>query len=177
MYTNDLKNGHIPSFEAFYMHWNKRVYQYVYKKCQSTYLAEELVQQVFMKIWHDREKLRIDISIEAQLFQITRSKLIDELRKQSLLYEMQNHLLTNGETTYDPPSLEHKETLAKIYKVINTMPPMRRTVFRMSRFEYLSYSEIAHRLSISPRTVENHIISALKVLRRYLSLFFLLFFS
>lgn len=172
MSIEDIKNGDINSFESFYLYWHKRVYRYVYKKCSSTYLAEEVVQQVFIRIWNKRDKLRSDLSTEAQLFCITRNLLIDELRKQALLKGIKDQLCHTEEPSYDQhDTIEYKETLNKLYRAIDRMPKMRKLVFIMSRFEYRSYLEISKRLSISPRTVENHISSALKELRKYYFLF------
>ncbi|WP_270087159.1 sigma-70 family RNA polymerase sigma factor [Sphingobacterium sp. SYP-B4668] len=161
------------AFELLYKAWNTRVYAYVFKKTGSDFVAEEIVQLVFIKIWKNSHYDLDHIKWEAQLFCITRSVLIDYMR-QSARYS-RNDSLWEGYTNHTyQTAVEDRENMDRLHQEVNRMPPMRQMVFRLSRFEHQTYAQIAERLHISVRTVENHIASALKVLKK--TLFFLLFF-
>jgi RNA polymerase sigma-70 factor (family 1) len=161
-----IKNGSIKAFEAAYYHWSGKVYYYIYKQCDSEAIAEEVVQQVFLRLWEKRDQLSTAHPLSTQLFRISRTIFIDELRKtaQSRRYKQ---ALQQGKEAFTENTLEHKETLQKVYSAIDQMPPVRKRIFIMSRMEHLSYNQIAEQLSISPKTVENHIALALRYLRGF----------
>ncbi|MGJ1434215.1 sigma-70 family RNA polymerase sigma factor [Sphingobacterium spiritivorum] len=161
------------TFESLYKAWNTRVYAYVLKKTGSTFVAEEVVQLVFIKIWKNSQYDLKHIKWEAQLFCITRSVMIDYMR-QSARYSRNDSLWEGSPDYHYQTEVEDRENMERLRQEVDRMPPIRQTVFRLSRFEHQSYAQIAERLQISVRTVENHIASALKVLKK--TLFFLLFF-
>jgi len=161
------------TFESLYKTWNTRVYAYVFKKTGSEFVAEEVVQLVFIKIWKNSRCDLGHIKWEAQLFCVTRSVLIDYMR-QSARYSRNDSLWEGHSDHIYQTAFEDRENMERLQREIDRMPPVRQTVFRLSRFEHQTYAQIAERLHISVRTVENHIASALKVLKK--TLFFLLFF-
>lgn len=170
-------------FQELFLVWNRKIYHYAFRKTSSTFIAEETVQRVFIKLWHNLHHKQVDISIEAQLFCISKSVLIDilkEERRRHMAALSSDDIVAHEETPLEVFRL--KEVELQLNQVIDQMPKARREVFRMSRFENLSYKEIAQRLSISPKTVENHIALALRTVRRafhyflsYLSIIFIFF--
>lgn len=158
-------------FEILFQQWNRKVYNYAFSKTKSTYIAEETVQRVFIKLWQNITQKNIASSIDAQIFTITRSILLDIVKEE---YRRKHAMESLPQATYAPNSLaqlEWKETEGKVEQLIDQLPPMRKLVFKLSRFEHLNYKEIAARLNISPRTVENHIALALKTIRKSFSNF------
>lgn len=154
-------------FEELFLIWNRKIYYYALSKTNSTYISEETVQRVFIKLWHNLHHNEVNIKIEAQLFCIAKSVLLDIIKEER---RRESDTLNN-----DYPAIHHqtplevygfKELEQQLDDIINKMPIARRTIFRMSRFENLSYKEIAQQLSISPKTVENHIGLALQTLKR-----------
>jgi RNA polymerase sigma-70 factor (family 1) len=167
-----IKKGSIKAFEAAYHQWSGRLYSYIYRQCNSEAIAEDVVQQVFVRLWEKREHLSPDHTISTQLFRMSRTIFIDELRKaaQSRKYQQEQQLKEN----FTENALEHKEALRIVYSAIEQMPPVRKRIFLMSRMEHLTYNQIAERLSISPKTVENHITLALRYLRGFTQLLIVL---
>jgi RNA polymerase sigma-70 factor (ECF subfamily) len=163
-----LKLGNQFAFEAVFHAFHPKVYGYVLQKTHSAYIAEEVVQLSFIKLWHYRESLDPDLALSAQVFRVVKTTLIDQLRKEAV----RSRLL---EAAPRPVSsldrLEEKELAERIQRVVRNMPGVRQRVFAMSRFKGMSYKEIADTLSISVRTVENHIAQAIKQLRHNIPFF------
>lgn len=165
------------AFEAVFHAFHPKVYGYILQKTHSAYMAEEVVQLAFIKLWHYRESLDPEVSLSAQVFRVAKTTLIDQLRKEAV----RSRLLTQGEAKGTAQSesptenalkrLEEKELAERIQQVVRSMPGVRQRVFAMSRFKGMSYKEIADALSISVRTVENHIAQALKQLRHNIPFF------
>ncbi|MDI3321284.1 RNA polymerase sigma factor [Pinibacter soli] len=166
-YILAIINGDETAFREVFNGYHEKLYFYIFTKTKSAYLAEEVVQLSFIKLWKYRKSLNPSLAFSTQLYRIATTTLIDLLRKQSLSQD-----LTVGLEKTDIPSDEDfyanngaKEMQAQLQTAMLSLPPVRRKVFEMSRMEGLSYKEIAQRLSISTKTVEHHISKALKALR------------
>ncbi|MCF3109456.1 sigma-70 family RNA polymerase sigma factor [Niabella sp. CC-SYL272] len=165
-------------FENLFKRWSRPVYAYAWQFTKSAYLAEETVQRVFLKLWKNLKAGKTGIPAEAQIRCISRSVIIDLLREQTRRNRIQP-LVPGTETGVNATEdcFNTKELLGRIEAQVAAMPEMRRKVFTMSRFEELSHREIAERLSLSVKTVENHIAIALKTLKKTLTAFLIIFFS
>jgi RNA polymerase sigma-70 factor (family 1) len=170
-----IKNGSIKAFEAAYHQWSGKIYTFIFRSCNSEAIAEDVVQQVFVRLWEKRENLSSDHSLSTQLFRMSKTIFIDELRKTARSRKYQERLQL-GKESFTEDTLDHKEALAIVYNAIEQLPPVRKRIFLMSRMEHLSYNEIAEKLSISPKTVENHIALALRYLRGFTPLLIVLQF-
>lgn len=172
-----IKQGDLLVFNEVFLQYHEKLYFYVYGKTKSSFCAEEVVQQTFIKLWQYRASLNEAISIDAQIFRIAKTTLIDQLRRQDSHNKMSAVVKAGEETAVNQglSNLEQQELQRKLQIALSHMPPMRRKVFELSRLQGLSYREIAARLSISEKTVENHISHALKQLRDYYPLALLLF--
>ena len=159
-----IKNGDKGAFESAYYNWSSKVYYYIFKQSSSEDIAIEVVQQVFVRLWEKREGLSDEHTLSIQLFRMAKTIFVDELRKAAQSRKYIQHIQSK-ERLFAENTLEHKEALSIVYRAIARMPTVRRQIFLMSRMEHLSYNEIAQRLSISPKTVENHIGLALRFLR------------
>ena len=166
----EIKTGNKFIFTEVYYKYHERFYFFVLKQTASTDIAEDVVQQAFIKLWENREKLSEEFTIDVQLARITRSILIDTLRKKAVERKVINQVASQSPTIYiSDPALE-KELSSKISSAIESLPPICKKIFKLSREENLSYNEIATQLCISPRTVENQISKALKVIRQVAAL-------
>ncbi|WP_343307817.1 sigma-70 family RNA polymerase sigma factor [Chitinophaga niabensis] len=176
-----LKNGDEVVFKAVFFEHHQRVYNYVLKKTNSTFLAEETRQLSFLKLWNYRHTLDENIPLLTQLFRIVRTTMIDQIRKeQTKILSLENlKAAAPGEDGFNPVSeqVEENDLKRSLAAVLNKMPVMQKKVFEMNRFQGMSYREISLSLSISVKTVETHISRALKFLKQHLSfiVFFLLF--
>ncbi|WP_223551926.1 RNA polymerase sigma-70 factor [Aestuariivivens sp. NBU2969] len=137
--------------------------------------AEEVLQDVFMKIWYNFEKIDMNKNVTGYLFKITRNTCLDFLRskRHALALEtnsiQQKNLLNFHALTNDTASTIIKnELVALINESIESLPEKCRLVFIKSRFEGMKHKQISSELDISNKTVENHISKAIKHLRKSL---------
>ncbi|MBN9385492.1 MAG: sigma-70 family RNA polymerase sigma factor [Chitinophagaceae bacterium] len=168
-----IRTGDIVSFHTAYHLYHAKLYFYALKNTRSRYLAEETVQLTFIKLWENKHMLSPDIDLSIQIFRVAKSTMIDLLRKEIRRLDHQAALAasTDGQSP-ERPDPAGKDDLRHIYDTIEKMAPVRKKVFRLSRLEGLSHKEIAEQLSISPKTVENHIGRAIRQLKDVLTLFF-----
>lgn len=155
-------------FEAFY----ERLFLYISNLIKSETVAEELVMDVFMKIWTGRESLGDINRPDAYLFRIARNKAIDFLRSAAddhrlgdLLWEQ---VQVASSYQADQPLLA-REFEEKLREAIVRLPPQRRKIYHLSREEMLSHDQIADRLHISRSSVNNQLVQAQRSVRSYLA--------
>lgn len=125
--------------------------------------SEDLVQELFIRLWLDREKLTVTSSIKAYLFAAVRNRCLNALKvavRMRRVSDQQDALAEEGFTED-----EHTERIARVQAAVAGLPDERRKVFTMCRFDGLKYAEVAARLGISVKTVENQMGKALKDLR------------
>jgi RNA polymerase sigma-70 factor (family 1) len=166
--VQQIQSGNIKSFEQVYQQYHARLYYFVLKHTRSAWLSEEAVQLTFIKMWENRRNLSTKYDLSVQLFRIARSITIDLLRKERTAG---HHIEVNEVNADETMALSvetdiiHKDELTHVEALIEELSPVRKKVFRLSRFEELSHKEIAEQLSISPKTVENHIGRAIMHLK------------
>lgn len=130
--------------------------------------SEDLVQELFVKLWNERERLNVTGSLKAYLFSAVRNRSLNELEKVVRMKPLNERLHDTSQD--DTPSEEdHTWRSARVLAAIEALPEERRKVFKLSRNEGLKYHEIAARLGISVKTVENQMGKALKTLREELA--------
>lgn len=166
-----IREGDRIAFNKVFDEYYQKLYQYIYRYTGSAYYAEETVQLAFIKLWERREGLSDQYSVSTQLFRIARSILVDLLRKERVrtTQELSDTFISN---ILQEEHYIQKEELGNVFAAIDELPDQCQQVFRLSRFNQLSHSEISAQLSISPKTIETHITKALKYLRKSLTLFF-----
>lgn len=165
-----LKEGDEVVFKEVFEEYFGKLYSFILKRTHSEYLAEEVVQETFMKLWKYRASLNESLSVSIQLFRIARTTLIDQIRKQNTLLSVINTLSGQEVENATWDTISYNELNSRLQNYLKMLPPMRRKVFILSRVEGLSYKEISVKLSISIKTVEKHISEALKQLRPHLSI-------
>ena len=145
-------------FFLAYRYWYRKLYYFLYQKTQCSNLAEDVVQQTFLIVWERKNHANQQIQFSTQLFQIARTKLIDELRRRALNRKYVEFEKPFVLTQYEDleRQIAYKGELEYVKELITQMPFMRQQVFYLHKIEELSYKEIAVKLSISPKTVENH---------------------
>lgn len=128
--------------------------------------AAEIVQDLFVKLWTGREKFKINTSFESYLTRSVRNASLSYINKVRSHDETHQLLSRDDIDTSDPSEqLQSKNLEAAYSQVIAAMPEKRREVFMASRFEGLKYAEIADKLGISVKTVEAHMVAAIKQLK------------
>lgn len=129
--------------------------------------AEEVVQNMFFNIWTKRESLQVNTSIKSYIYRATHNDCLNKIKhgKVRTVYAQDYKSSMNIQDHDSAQVLQAKELGNTINKAIDTLPEQCGLVFKLSRFENLKYQEIAERLDISVKTVENHMGKALKILR------------
>jgi RNA polymerase sigma-70 factor (family 1) len=131
--------------------------------------SEELVQDIFLKIWLNREKLREVQQFDGYLFITARNHIYSALRTKVREVEFRDELKSYfADSSLADDQLHLKEAHALIHTAMEQLPPQQRSVFELSRFQGLSHEEIAEQLQISPLTVRAHMRKALAFMRTYL---------
>lgn len=131
--------------------------------------TEDIVQQLFVKVWEGRNTLHISTSWKAYLYASVKNLCFNRIKHNQVVEEYETSVKHTGEMEASlEDEIESSEIQQKISKVIDQMPDQRKRVFTLSRFEGYKYKEIAEELNISVKTVENHMGSAMKYLRKEL---------
>lgn len=164
----DIKADNQSAFNETYLRYHKQIYSFVFKKTQSEYIATEVVQLCFIRLWESRKSLKEGVELNIQLFGMARQVMIDELRKESTRTKYNQASNDHPFTDNLMKMIESRDLLKHFELEIAAMPPMRKMVFNLSRDNGLSYAEIAEMLDISTKTVESHIGKVLSRLKHYM---------
>lgn len=162
-----LRQGSGSAFEALYERYRSRIYYNMLKIVRSEAIAEELLQDVFMKVWELRERIDPSQSFKAFLFRISGNLAIDFYRREARQRIIEAAAVLAEDEGYEhvQQHIDFKEAEALLGEAIAKLPPQRQRVFRMIRMEGRSYEEVADALSISRKTVQDHVVKANQWLR------------
>ncbi len=163
--VKSLSNGNLLAFNTLFFEYSGRLYRFALGYLKSSVEAEEVVQEVFTKIWEKRADLNEDLSFKSYLFTITFNMIKKHFRTKT---QISKYL--NSETNDDlDMQTSQKVTYDSLYQfitgLVDQLPERRKIIFIKSRFDGLSIKEIAEELGISHKTVENQLTIALKFIR------------
>lgn len=150
-------------------HW-QNMYGVAFMLTKSAPMAEDMVQEIFMKLWLKKEQLPDVENFRNYLFIVARNHIFNELKKKSTDILFTNHLFEYFHDTKETPEVKllQKEAEQIMAEVIELLPQQQKMVYRMSREEGMSRNEMAERLGIAPNTVRNHLAKALEMIRHRL---------
>ena len=158
--------GDNSAFTLLFDRYQNKVYSHALTFVKSPQNAEEIVTDIFLKVWNNRKELPEIKNFKNYLFILSRNYLVSSIRKKvSLTVEINKDWM---EDILQPDKQYHlKETHQVLMRGIEQLSPQQKKIFKMSRLDGLTYDEIAKSLSISSRTVKFHIILALNYLREH----------
>ena len=167
-----LKNGSVKAFDALYQLYSARLYNFVLKISKGdTYMAEEIVQRVFIKIWEERSLLDTQKSFNAFICTIAKNMLMNEYKHQMVEFVYQEYILQiNEEGSSDGvDKIEYVFLEKYLNTLIEQLTPARREVYIMNRIDKLTVKEIAQRSGKSEKTIEKQLSEANEFIRRQFS--------
>jgi len=168
--VRNIQSGDEEAFRELYDRFAERIFYFSLRYVKNREDAEGVTQDIFLKIWENRQTLNPDLSLNAYIFTITKNTLFNKNRKrineQAYLEYLKRHLDRCYDKTENDILLNEVKNCIDL--AMEQLPEKRRRIFQMSRFECLSYQEISTRLNISVRTVETHLRLAMKSVRAYL---------
>ena len=169
---SQLTEGSETAFEKFFKTYFKSLHAYAFVMLQDEIMAEEVVQQVFYKIWEKKSQLKIHTSIKAFLYRSVHNECLNCLERQKHKVSHQEFVIYANRSAINNEGaamrVELSELETRLKKAMNELPEQCRTIFYMSRFDELKYREIAAQMGLSIKTVEAQMGKALKVLRKKL---------
>ncbi|HKI88679.1 MAG TPA: RNA polymerase sigma-70 factor [Draconibacterium sp.] len=168
--------GNIEAFDYLYSIYCSRLQYFVYGLIKIKSDTEEIVQDVFVKLWINRASLKNHESFESYLFSIAYNSTLGYLRKKATEKKYIDYIKSIQKVTLDSlveNKLDLKIFNQKLKEAINSMPPRQREVFKLKHKENFTYKEIAQKLNISVNTVENHMVKSHRFLKKELSSYYL----
>jgi RNA polymerase sigma-70 factor (family 1) len=166
-----IKSGSERAFEELFRGYYPRLSRYAFSLLKDLDEAEEVVQNMFLNIWEKKEGLEITLSLKSYLYRAVHNFCLNRIKHLQVRDAHKDYTVyaySEGEDSLNEVLNGH-ELEIQIENAVRKLPEQCQLVFRMSRFEELKYQEIADRLSISVKTVENQIGKALKILRSELA--------
>jgi len=173
-----LKKGDLYAYDTLYRKYSSKLLYFTLGYVKVMEDAEEIVQEVFLILWKNHKQLDEDLSFNSYLFTVTYNAIRKNFRKQGREKKyLDNYLLDFDEKDVNTlTQIEYKDLIKEVKDIVETFPERRKKIFRLSREQHLTNQEIAEKLNISKKTVENNITEALRILREKMSVisFFLL---
>ncbi len=176
-----VKHGEKEAYKVLFERYASRIYQFSYSYLSSKQDSEELVQNVFLKIWEQREVLDQSKNIKSFIFKIAVNAIYDFIRKKNVENAFLDFAAVNFEIESNNTwhAIIYEEMLSELQLLIGQFPEQRKRIFRLRMEEGMSNEDIAQKLKLSKRTVENQLYRATAFLKEHFkseSVFTLLFY-
>lgn len=166
-YVSELRLGSESAFNFLYSKYALKIYSTSRKMCLNHEDAEGVVQETFIKIWKNRERLDPSLSFNAYLLSILKSIVIRQAQRNAKQKLQTNEWVSNLDLSVNQTEddLFFAEMMEASLQEVNKLPPRQREVFLLKRMESFSLDEIAEKLHISKKTVKNQLVEANKFLK------------
>lgn len=164
-----ISEGDGNAFATLFRHYNKKIYTLAWRLTESSDLAEEIVQDVFLKIWLKQADLLSINHFENYLFIVARNQVFTTLKKLSRrrTISLEDDLEINSDQTTPESQLVHKESLTLLQQAVSRLPTQQHTVYHLSKERGLTREQIAEQLNLSPETIKVHLAKAMRSIRAY----------
>jgi RNA polymerase sigma-70 factor (ECF subfamily) len=174
---SQLKKGSSKAFDRLYRMYVKRLYAYCLQFTKSPEDSEEIVQDVFVKLWTDRERIRQEDTLCSLLFIMTKHHLISAFRSKINQPAYEEYMNCKETMSMDDAGqqLEYRDFIAKFKKALHTLPTTQQKVIVLSKMKAFSNKEIAEELALSEQTVKNSLSVGLKKLKEEMGKLYFLY--
>jgi RNA polymerase sigma-70 factor (family 1) len=158
-------------FSDIFRQHEHRLFILALRLTKSEQTASDIIQEVFLKLWEQREGIYRINNMEAWLYRLTENKIIDFLRKAAADNRLKEKIWAGLQQIMNETELHiaAKEYNQIIQKAINELPPQRRLIYQLNKEEGLDYQQIADELQISRHTVKNQLFTAVQSVRRFIT--------
>lgn len=165
-----LKKGADGAFKKIFDHYERKIYSFIFSMVKSEYVAEDILQDVFVKVWLKRAILNPSLSFDSFIYTIARNLTYNHLRNVASQEALKNELWCNlsvisQETENALLSAEYEDI---VNDILLNLPAQKRSIFILSKQQGRNNQEIADLLGITPKTVKNHLWKTLKLIRAQL---------
>jgi RNA polymerase sigma-70 factor (ECF subfamily) len=170
-----LKNSSMQSFDALYFRYSAKLYNFVLKISKgNSYMAEELVQRTFIKVWENRDQINPDKTFISYLCTIAKNMLVNEYEHQTIQFIYNEYVRIQVTDIENITELDVDKMLLDEYieKLTEKLPPKRREIFILSRRKGLSNKQISELLHISESTIETQLSKALAFMKNELNMYY-----
>jgi len=166
-----IREGDAAAYECLFMNHAKALINFAWRFVGDAQTSENMVQEVFLKVWINRINLNPDLSIKAYLYKSVKNQALKFLRHAKVEGRRENIPIPENRAFSPEDQLNTKELESAVRKAVDELPEKRRLIFTLCKYDHLSYAEIAEIQKISIKTVETQMGRALKFLRKRLSHF------
>lgn len=165
-----VKSGNYKSFQILFERYYSPLCNFASGFFHDDFLQEDVVQEVFTKIWEDRRKITVSDSVKSYLYTAVRNRGVNRLKSESIRREYTRKFVQSIDIRISEKEIEQEEFKNYLFQCIGKLPPRCREVFEKSRFEEMKQEKIATSLDISIKTVKAQIGKALQMIRSCLEL-------
>ncbi len=166
-----IRKGDKQEFEKLFRSSYVSLVRYAQTILKDHDTSEEIVQELFFRLWQDRENLKIESSLKGYLFRSVHNRSLHHIEHQKVVERHAGEVAAAAEIVSEPvtEAIYYNELQIRVARVLDRLPERCSEIFRMNRFEGLKYTEIAEKLSVSLKTVEANMGKALKEFRKVLA--------
>lgn len=164
---SDFKSGNEPTFKYVYDSYYDIIFFKVNRLCCQTEISEEIVQEAFVQLYLNKDKLQDATGVYAYLYTVSKRMAISYFRKKVVREQFQTEQKYRWEEacTESQNRLDEKDICEAVDQIIEALPLQQKVIYRMNKFDEKSYNEIADAMGLSKNTVRNHIATASKIVR------------
>ena len=168
-----IATGDETAFRVIYDNYRRKIYAYTIRLTESEAIADDIIQDVFMKVWVNRQSLEGIDNFNAWLHTVARNHIADVMKiiaKARVSHQQWAQKAVNGITNNTEESIADKENQQLLQQALNRLSPQQRLIYHLTRHEGTKHADIAGQLQISRNTVKTHLVHALRSIRNYLQL-------
>ena len=161
------------ALDEFYNYYYPRLFTFAKKFLKVEDDINDILQEVFIKLWENRRNIKNVETFNAWIFTVTKNAVITYFREKTKLVEFESRVkaMATSEEYFADTALEYEDVKYKLEQIIEQLPEKRRLIFKLSREQGLSNKEIAGQLGISIKTVEDHMMHSIRFLKNNLKTF------
>lgn len=165
-----ISRGDEAAFSEIFYYYVPRLYSFIQKMTRSAEAAEELVQEVFLSLWINREKLEEIESCSSYIFTIAANKTFNYLKSKTIHKKYLDAMVINnsGCDNNTMETIDFHESQYLVNKLVNQLPSQKKVIYKLTRDKGMSHDEVAVQLGISKNTVKNHLVETLRFLKETL---------